>query len=393
MPQEATVLQHEVQVERQMRTQLQLALTGAHATIRQLRAAPTPPPRTAGSGASSGRRRSEPGSESSSKGSHPHSRDGATAHSNASSGRSLSLAGGMGGGARGVRDSVCRQLLQSPASTLSTVSFAAKPTRAAGCSPLSQPDAACSPKELPLEGHPLRPHHHGLEVAATSPKVPQAHGGGAGPAVRLGAGQQSLSGWMLTALATPGADGGAARTAACTAALGRTTAAALAELQTPAPVGRGQGAAAAVRAALAATPAQPLTYGSPLHRRIQRLLAAHGAGESLAPSPLSTGGAAHVRQVGTSELAGRQLDPGQLHISSVASSSTSSACATPAGGHKEVRPLLRGRAVAYCVIRSRLPPPVCCWCMVDAQSPFAPRSWAWLPWQTSKAASLPLASR
>ncbi|KAG2439612.1 hypothetical protein HXX76_004964 [Chlamydomonas incerta] len=335
--QEAAVLQHEVQVERQMRSQLQLALTGAQATIRQLRAAPTPPPRAPGSGASSGRRSSEPGSESSSKGSHAHSRDGAaTAHSNASSGRSLSLAGGMGGGARGMRDSVCRQLLQSPASTLSTLSFAAKPTLATGCSPLSQPDAGCSPKELPPEGHPLRPHHHapGLELAATSPMAPQAHGGSAGPAVHQGA-QQSLSGWMLTALATPGVDGGVGRAAAApTATLGRTTAAALAELQTPAPVGRGQGMAAAVRAALAATPAQPLTYGSPLHLRIQRLLAVHGTGLSAA-SPQGAVGVDLVRHCDAGGLEGGALDSAQLQAASAVSSSVSSACATPAGGNKQ----------------------------------------------------------
>ncbi|KAG2432398.1 hypothetical protein HYH02_012969 [Chlamydomonas schloesseri] len=364
--QEAAALKHEVQAERQMRAQLQVALSGAQATIRQLRAAPTPPPRAPGSGPSFGRRRSEPGSESGSKGSHAHSRDGAgTAHSTASSGRSLSLARGMGGGARGVRDSVCRQLLQSPASTLSTLSFAAKPTLAGGCSPLSQPDAACSPKELPPDGHVLLPHPHppphqalGLHLAESSPKVPLAQGGSAGPVTSqlLGAQQQqqqqSLSGWMLTALATPGADGSAAHTATAApgTTLGRTTAATLAELQTPAPVGVGQGVAAAVRAALAATPAQPLTYGSPLHLRIQRLLLeAHDGGLAAAASPLGAVGAGAAAVAGVAGdvggLEGRPLDSAQVQASASAASSSSSsgsasmessACATPSGGRTQV---------------------------------------------------------
>ncbi|KAG2502217.1 hypothetical protein HYH03_000703 [Edaphochlamys debaryana] len=251
---EAARLKQEVHKERQLRVQTQLALLEREATVQKLRAAPTPP-----------------------RGSSSVFGSGGTASSRSSVGAE-SLAGGIGGGAasqvggRGapLRDSVCKQLLlHSPASTAS-LSFGVPP---GGYSPLS--NARASPLELPGCGGSPR----GRGLARATPTL-NAHGaeGREGPS-------QTLSAWLRTALATP--KQGVPPLPRGGASAGGCTAAAMAQLRTPTGAAPGQacsdvtagGLAAAVQAALvAASPCPALVYGSPLHRRIQRLLESERAG-------------------------------------------------------------------------------------------------------------------
>ncbi|PNH09139.1 hypothetical protein TSOC_004253 [Tetrabaena socialis] len=289
---EAAFLQDEIKRERELRLKMQLALRGAEATIRKLRAAPTPPlartpsPATAVSidGHSAARGGSEPGDA-------PQQAEAGSTWRTTAGG--CSARGGVPyARSGGSRNSTVKQLLQSPASTMSALSFA---VFAENRSPLSVVDEACmsSPKELPPD---LQPHGDPPTPAAPAAftnfqplRAPGAPAGAAAaPAQRSG--QQTgasapLTDWLRAALAaTPGRVVAARQ--GCAGASGLATNAALAQLQTPVqvpPEERASSLAAAVRAALVSSPAAPLVYGTPLHRRIQRLLAERG---SPAASPL-----------------------------------------------------------------------------------------------------------
>ncbi|GLC77811.1 hypothetical protein PLESTB_000956400 [Pleodorina starrii] len=235
----------ETPIEYQLLAEVQLALQGAGAIKRKLRATATPGSPAAGSGS----------------GWHD---NGATApcqgvasptggHSGTGEAQPANTTGGVG-----ARYSVSKQLLQSPSSSLSPLSWNGPAT--ATCTPSFVVHDGClsSPKELPTEHHRGQPRSTAvlsssnvpiLKISSHASLRPQDEG-----AASLNF-QPQLYNWMKAMLSGSHA-------------------------QSPPATAAGESLAAAVHTALSNTRTPPLVYGSPLHRRIQRLLA-----EQRTPSP------------------------------------------------------------------------------------------------------------
>ncbi|EFJ52892.1 hypothetical protein VOLCADRAFT_102852 [Volvox carteri f. nagariensis] len=273
--------ERELPVERQLRAKVQLALTGAEATIRKLRA--TPRRRTSANGSGVDWRSNEAASSPT-----------LAAHTNSrfSAGTTLVAEGNTRGGIE--RDSVCRQLLQSPSSSMSPLSWTG-PSFVTGGTPMCVVDDAsmASPKELPTDQNgstcsqlaSVAGSSHGqIKIPTGIPRLRQLTSTSS-EAATSSSFHPPLYNWMKAVLASTtkqnqpmllhgnGSVGSDAGTRGVEDG---------SEAQSPGMGGAVHDSlASVVRAALSNKRTPPLIYGSPLYRRIQRLLA-----EQRSPIPL-----------------------------------------------------------------------------------------------------------
>ncbi|GLI71809.1 hypothetical protein VaNZ11_017202 [Volvox africanus] len=350
--------EREVAVERQLRAKVQLALTGAEATIRKLRATPTRGTSASGWGM---RWRCNEAAALSPTATTPGPAD--IWNPGRKSARRTQAAGTTRVG--GLRDSVCRQLLQSPSSSMSPLSMTGP--SAATSIPIAVVDDAsmASPKELPTDQQ--RSQSCQITVGTTSScehvLIPtgiqrmRQISSQSSEAATSSSFHPPLYNWMKAVLSTStkqahgrlhsygsGNEGVGAQRCASTNS---------STVQSPAPCGVvGNSIAAAIRFAISKTRTPPLVYGSPLYRRIQRLLA-----EQRSPSPFrqavvlvedapphvdsvdqspTCGGRAGCRMqvapmpTGSRPVWDQERDTDSASVSDRRSDTTSSSCYTPA---------------------------------------------------------------
>ncbi|GFR42336.1 hypothetical protein Agub_g3244, partial [Astrephomene gubernaculifera] len=277
------------------------------------------------------------------------------AASNNSSGDSGGTSITAASGRMVLRDSVCKQLLQSPASTVSPLSCVGPAVVA--CSPLFTVDDDCmaSPKELPADRQRkrsmgLRASQHDKQqccdppveaspqqslFVAGSPALPATVTSTPEPPAPEGQ-QVPLYSWMQSMLASTPRQDMTDAPDGCPEADAASTSTSTPDSQQQAGEQQGDPLAAAVRAALAASPAEHLAYGSPLHLKIQRLLAQRQSSSPLDDAEVQADGAPRTTEEAQEDMRGADSAPVWITNPAAESPSTSqyttdstSSCTTP----------------------------------------------------------------